>query len=222
MKNILTVTGLFLLAQLTFGQVEKQVSDFTILKVYDKIPVKLVQSNSTKVEINGSQAEDVEVSQKNSEVKIKLSGTKIMQGDNVSVTVYYKTLNEIQASQGSRISSDDELSNDKLNLTSNEGSVVKLNLDVNKLDLKTNSGGELHLTGKTDFLSVITNTGGQILAENLKAKNVEVTANAGGHAYVYASDSVEAKTRAGGVIHIHGNPKEKKDKKIAGGMIDYR
>ena len=39
-------------------------------------------------------------------------------------------------------------------------------------------------------------------------------------AQVYATDLVDAKTRAGGEIKIYGKPKQINEKKIAGGTIE--
>ena len=39
-------------------------------------------------------------------------------------------------------------------------------------------------------------------------------------AYVYASDLVNAKTRAGGEITIYGKPKQIIEKSVAGGSIE--
>lgn len=41
-------------------------------------------------------------------------------------------------------------------------------------------------------------------------------------AEVSATESVDAKTRAGGNITVYGNPADKKTKKIAGGNISFK
>ena len=73
--------------------------------------------------------------------------TKIMQGDKVSVTVFYENLNEIQASQGSKITSEDSVESGILNITSNEGSILNLKIEADILNAKTNSGGIINISG---------------------------------------------------------------------------
>ncbi len=53
----------------------------------------------------------------------------------------------------------------------------------------------------------------------VKRNKLVVTVNAGGNKF-YATDLVDAKTRAGGEIKIYGKPKQINEKKIAGGTIE--
>ena len=222
MRNIvLTAIALFG-TQFAFAQTERNVGDFNSLKVYDKIPVELVASNKNLVEVDGVNAADVQVENNNGELKIKLSGTKLMQGDGATVKVFYKNLYDIQASQGSKIFSDDEVESQALNLTSNEGSSIKLPVDTKKLDVKINSGGEVILTGKTESQTVVANSGGKYYSKTLKAEYSTLTTNAGGFIEATSTSSVDAKTRAGGTIDIYGNPKQRNQKKVAGGRINFK
>ena len=116
MKNILITAVTLFGASFSFAQVERNVGEFNKLKVYDKIPVELVSSLKNLVVINGVNAEDVQVENNNGELKLKMTGVKLMQGGEATVKVYYKSLYDIQASQGSTIYSDDEVKVQSLNL----------------------------------------------------------------------------------------------------------
>ncbi len=221
MKTYATFLGLIISSTLLFAQKTVDISDFNSLKVYDKIPVELVKSSENKVEISGSMSDNIAVEQKNKEVKIKMTGTDLLQGDNVKVLVYYSDVNYLQASQGASIKSSETLKTTNLELTSNEGSTIKLSLNVENLEVKLNSGGNMMLDGNTTNQSIVVNTGGQYEAKSLISNNSTVTCNAGGHAWINASDKVDAKVRAGGVIEVYGNPDDKKQKKIAGGSIKF-
>lgn len=219
MKKILG--SLMLVAgQLAYAQSPRNVGDFSSLKVYNKINVTLIPSNQSKVETENNDP-DIETINKNGELKIKLSPAKILSGDQVSVKVFYEKLNDIQASQGSSISSPEELDANMLSLTSNEGSKVNLNLDVSKLNIKTNSGGEIKVSGTADNQDVVVNSGGKYYGKDAESKNTKVTANAGGVAEVNVSESVNATTRAGGIIEIYGDPADRKIKNIIGGKINF-
>ena len=206
--------------QMAFAQSTRNVGDFSSLKVYNKINVTLIGSNESKVETEENDP-DIETVNKNGELKIKLSPAKILSGDQVSVKVFYEKLNDIQASQGSSISSSEELDANMLSLTSNEGSKVNLNLDVSKLNIKTNSGGEIKISGTADNQDVVVNSGGKYFGKEVKSQNTKVTANAGGVAEVNVSESVNATTRAGGIIEIYGDPADRKIKNIIGGKINF-
>lgn len=220
MKKIITALALGAAIQFSWAQT-KTVGAFTSLKVFDKIPVQLVQSNDYKVEISGSNASDVEFVNSGSELKVRMVTSKILQGDDTKIILYYKNINNIQASQGARISSNGVVKATKLNLVSNEGSNVDLDIDASSLEVKINTGGMMTLSGSTDTQNVIVNTGAKYNAKSLESEIASVTTNAGGEAEVFASKSVTAKTRAGGVIDIYGNPNERNDKKLIGGKINY-
>ena len=220
MKKI--VFGFFVvLSQVAYSQTSKNFGDFSSVKAYDRINVKLVKSSENKVEISGDDS-DVEIVNKNGELKIRMIPTKIMQGDKVSVTVFYENLNEIQASQGSKITSEDSVENGILNITSNEGSILNLKIEADILNAKTNSGGIINISGTAKTQDVLVNSGANFNGKNLKSEVTSVTTNAGGNADVYASKTVTATNRAGGNINVYGSPENRNTKNMLGGKINFR
>ncbi|MBS7331986.1 MAG: DUF2807 domain-containing protein [Weeksellaceae bacterium] len=222
MKNIFITALTLLSANIAFGQIEKNVGDYNSLKIYDRIPVELVKSNTNKVEVSGELENEVEVVNKNGDLKIRMNPVNILQGSKVKVKVYFKNLYDIQASQGSSIFSEDKLKSSILKLSSNEGSSIKLDVDAKKIDAKINSGSELILKGNVDALTINANSGGKFYGKTLDAENASLTTNAGGIIEANVSESVDAKTRAGGTIDIYGNPKVKNKKNIVGGTINFK
>lgn len=220
MKKI--VFGFFVvLSQVAYSQTSKNFGDFSSVKAYDRINVTLVKSSENKVEISGEDS-DVEIVNKNGELKIRMIPTKIMQGDKVSVTVFYENLNEIQASQGSKITSEDSVENGILNITSNEGSILNLKIEADILNAKTNSGGIINISGTAKTQDVLVNSGANFNGRNLKSEVTSVTTNAGGNADVYASKTVTATNRAGGNINVYGSPENRNTKNMLGGKINFR
>ena len=220
MKNIILATSAFLIAQFSFAQT-KEITAFTNLKVFDKIPVQLVASDSYKAEVSGTMADDVEFVNSGNELRVRMKPTKLLQGDDVKILLYYTDISDIQASQGAKVTSTDIVKSAKLGLTSNEGSQIDLNVNANVIEGKVNTGAVLKLSGTTDSQSVVVNTGGKYDGQSLQTDITSITTNAGGQASVNATESVDATTRAGGIIDIYGKPKSKNDKKIAGGKIRY-
>lgn len=218
MKKI--VVGLMVFAaQYSFAQITRNMGEFSSLKVYDKINVVIIPSSVNKVEIS---TEDVETVNKNGELKIRMLPAKILQGDQVSVKVYYENLNDMQASQGSSISSGDTWTARMLTLTANEGSKINLTVATGKLNIKINSGGEITLNGKAEDQDIIVNSGGKFKGQSIESESASVAANAGGMAEVFASESIHATTRAGGIIDIYGDPEERTVKNIIGGKINFK
>lgn len=166
-------------------------------------------------------ADDVEFVNSGNELRVRMKPTKLLQGDDVKILIYYTDISDIQASQGAKIWSTDIVNASKLGLTSNEGSNIDLNINAKVVEGKINTGGLLKLSGNTDSQSIVVNTGGKYEGQALQTQITSITTNAGGKASVNAVESVDATTRAGGIIDIYGKPKSKNDKKIAGGKIIY-
>ena len=207
--------------QFSFAQFTRNVGEFSSVKVYDKITVIIVPSNENKVESDTDDA-SVETVNRNGELRIKMTPTKILQGNQVSVKVYYQSINDIQASQGSIVNSTETLKTKMLTLTANEGSKINLDIDTGKLNVKTNSGGEITVKGNADNQDIIVTSGGKFNGQNLESESATVSTTAGGVADVFASESVDAKTRAGGIINVYGDPNDRKFKNVIGGKINFK
>ena len=151
-----------------------------------------------------------------------MAPAKILQGNQVSVKVFYKNLNDIQASQGSVISAEGEVESKMLSLTSNEGSSINIAVNSKTLSAKLNSGGEITVTGNAGHQEILVNSGAKFLGKNIESESASVTTNAGGFAEVNVTDSVNATTRAGGVIDIYGDPNDRKVKNVIGGKINFK
>ena len=217
MKKI--IYSLLIVSSMAFGQNEKNVGDFNKVTSFDRIDVFLIPGDENKVQLDGKGADEVEFVNKNGELKIRMPLTKLLDGDNISVTVYYKNLTAVEANEGSRIACGDKISSVVFDVIAKEGSEIKLILDVEKLNVRTANGSKVELEGNADIQDVLVNSGGIYEAEKLESKIINVSCNAGGEAAIFATNSVDAKVRAGGDITIFGKPKQINKKIIAGGTI---
>jgi hypothetical protein len=214
------VFSLLIFSSIAFGQIEKNVGDFTKVTAFDQIDVYLEPSNENKVVIEGKDANEVELVNKNGELKIRMSLTKMLDGDDISVTVYFNELTAVEANEGSRIACGNLIKSNSFEIIAKEGSQIKLLLNVNRLTARTANGSTVSLEGNAKSQEVIVNSGGIYEAKNLKTSQTIITGNAGGEADVFATDFVDAKVRAGGTITIYGKPKQIDQKIIAGGSIE--
>jgi hypothetical protein len=162
---------------------------------------------------------EVELVNKNGELKIRMPLTKLLKGDAISATVYYVKIDAIEANEGSRIASDAVLESLSFDIIAKEGSEIKLKLETQRLKIKVTNGSKIHLEGKAQNQDILINSGGIYKAEKLISSQIIITANAGGEATIFATDFVDAKVRAGGNIIIFGKPKQIDQKVIAGGSI---
>jgi hypothetical protein len=219
MKKI-TFFAALIITHLGFSQVEKKVGDFNKVTSFDRIDVTLVSSNENKVILDGNGSSEVEVVNKNGELKIRMPFTQLLDGDAISATVYYKNITAVEANEGSRISSETIFEAINFDIIAKEGSEIKLNLDVDRVSVRVSNGSKIILQGNAKNQDVLVNSGGIYQAEKLITSQAVITANAGGEAEIFATDLVEAKVRAGGEITIHGKPKQINQKIVAGGTIE--
>ena len=210
---------LLLLASSMYSQVEKETGDFTKVTTFDKIDVLLVAANENKIIINGKEAHLVEVINKNGELKIRMPFSKTMQGDDISVTLYYKTIEALEANEGSRIASTEIFKTVFFDLIAKEGAEINIKLDVNKLDVKANSGAIVTVSGNGKNQDLLIHSGAIYNGKSFKTEQTTVTINAGGEASIKVIDLVDAKVRAGGKVLIYGNPSQIKQAIVAGGSI---
>lgn len=211
--------SLLLISSIGFSQIEKEVGDFNKVTTFDQIDVRLIQGTENKVVLNGNGSEEVEVINKNGELKIRMPFTRLLDGENISATVYYNQINALEANEGSRISSEKEIKSVLFDIKVKEGAQIKINLQADKLKARISNGSIVEIEGSLKNQEVVINSGGQYKAENLHSEQSDITLNAGGFASVFATDLVEATVRAGGFIKIYGKPKQINKNILAGGSI---
>ncbi len=220
-KSILSCT-LVLMTLSTMAQKTntKELESFSELKAYDRIIISLVKSTENKIVISGDDQDEVNISNKDGVLKVKMEFDNFMDGDEARATVYYtEDLTLVDANENAKITSDETLKGKRVEIKAQEGGKIELKVDLEDAYVKSISGSEVVLTGSSKVQEVMVNTGGKVMNEKLNTEKTKVVVNAGGRANVKATEQVEAKVRAGGYIYIHGNPKDVERDKVFGGKI---
>lgn len=216
----LIIGAAILFVQMSFGQVTKELGDFDTVKVYDKLSVKLVQSSENKVVVKGAREAELEAVNKNGVLKLRMPFPKLLSGNDLEVTLYYKHLELIDVNEGAEVTSKETLKATSFKVSAQEGGKINVDLDVDKLKVSSVSGGEITVTGKADNLDAGLGAGGYFLGSKLSTSQTKVSVSAGGKADVNASTLVDAKVSAGGSIYIYGKPKQINQKTVFGGKIE--
>ena len=215
----LVIIAFVLLSQLTNAQVSRNLGDFDEVRVFDKINVKLISSSENKVVITGDRADEVEMFNKNGDLKIRMPFPKLLAGNNIVVKLYFKNIESISASEGSYISSEAEFKQTILNLNSMSGAEINIDVNVDKVNVKANAGGIIELSGKALNQDVVITSGGILKAKDLHTTQTSISVSAGGKAEIQATTLVDAKVKAGGSIFIYGKPKQINKEVFIGGTI---
>ncbi|MFM9824891.1 head GIN domain-containing protein, partial [Flavobacterium sp.] len=193
--------------------------DFNGVKVFDKLQVTLISSTENKIIITGTRENDVEVVNKNGELKLRMPFPKLLSGDNINIQLFYKNIETIEASEGAIVDSDATFKQTFINLEVNSGAQVGLDIDVEKAKVRVVSGGILELSGKANNQEVMVSSGGNLDARKLQTSQTTITASLRGIASVNATILVDAKAKGGGSIEIFGKPKQINKETILGGSI---
>lgn len=219
MKRIILVVFV-LLTQLNYSQTIINLGDFDKIKVFDQLNVTLIPSTENKIEVTGTNQANVEIVNRNSLLKIRISLNKILEDNkDLKVNLYFKNIQSIDANEGSMVSCKTVFKQTTMELSVQEGAMIEAELDVDNATAKLNSGGIINLSGKAVTQKATITSGGILNAKNLETSQTNVSITAGGSADVNASTFVEAKVNAGGTITIFGKPKQIKQQAIAGGTI---
>ncbi|MDQ1149294.1 head GIN domain-containing protein [Sphingobacterium zeae] len=215
---------LLLMAKVSFGQIKQNVGDFSSVLATDKIQVELIKSNESLVTFEGQNHENVKVVNTNGSLVLKMNTLNMLQGGNISVKVYYKTLSNVEAKKGAKVfaTKDNTISADHLKVYASEGGLVDLYAEVKTAEIKVTSGATIALYGKANKQEIISNFGGKYEGKDFKTSTTMVTVNGGGKADVYAAESIETKTRGGGIIDVYGKPEQRVEKKMAGGTVNFK
>ena len=219
MKKIVTVLLVFM-SSFSFAQISKDIGEFDAVSVFDRISVQLIPSDENKIEISGSRANDVEIVNKNGTLKVRMALRKLLDGEDVSAKLYFKEIQEINASEGSYVICDEAFNQTSVAINAIEGSEIRLNLDVKKATLRAVTGGILKIKGSATNSEVSIGTGGILQGNQLITEQTTVKITTGGEAQIYATELVDAKVRAGGEVMIFGKPKQINKKITLGGSVE--
>lgn len=216
-KGLIVVFAL--VVQATFAQVTKNLGDFNTIKVYDKLNVKLIAASENKVVITGARENEVEVLNKNGELKLRMPFPQLLSGDDISIKLYFVNIEGITAGEGSYVTSDAVFKQTIMDLSAREGAFINVIVDAKKVNVKAVTGGTIELSGEAINQDVTIMSGGVLKSKDLNTTQTSISVSAGGSAEINASVLVDAKVKAGGSIYIYGKPEQINKETLLGGRI---
>ena len=219
---ILFVLFLFLIQTVRSqdGKISMNLTKFTEVKAFDGISVNLIKSNEDKAVITGANTDKVNIVNTDGILKIRMQITKIFSGYRTFVNLYYsENLLVIDVNEDARITSEELINQEVIELKAQEGGELKIKAEVEQMLIRSVSGGVITTTGGSDVQDVAINTGGSYLGKEFKTKFTTVNVNAGSNAEIFASDYVKATVKAGGEVLVYGDPTKMDEKTVFGGKV---
>jgi hypothetical protein len=220
MKIYISITLIFL-TSILLGQsrITKEIGEFYEVKAFDLINITMIKSDKNEVIIEGKNRRDVEVINKNGQLKIRMNIEESYDGNDTHVTLYYVKVDIIDANEGANIKVNEAIDQFEIELRAQEGGKITAEIKASETKVKAVTGGIINLSGSSKRQDITIFTGGIFEAEDLKTETTKITINAGGSARINASELVQVKVRAGGDVYIYGNPKEIDEKRVLGGRV---
>lgn len=216
----------FLLLVFTFGlsvnaqdTIEKNIGEFSTVKVYDLINLKMIKSDENKVVIAGDNKEDVQIINKNGKLKIRMKLEESYDGNDIVVKLYYTSVDVIDANEGANVVVNELIEQFEIDLKAQEGSEITAKVKTTYTNFRAVTGGIINVTGSSKNQDISIYTGGIFNGKEFITEQTEISLNAGGEAYINASEGVDVRIKAGGNVYIYGEPKQINESKVLGGKV---
>lgn len=223
MKQLFWFIVLVMGLQSVWSQDEKitqELKRFKEVKAFDGLSVNLIKSDANRAVITGANTKKVAIVNNNGVLKLRMEIDKIFSGYRTFIDLYYtEKLVVIDVNEDARISSQETLKQDVLELKAQEGGEVELRAEVEQFLIKAVTGGVIRAFGFSDNQDVLINTGGEYEGKAFKTKFTTVNVNAGSLAEIFATDYVKATVKAGGQVKVWGDPLKMDEKTVFGGKI---
>ena len=201
-------------------KITKDLQGFTEVKGFDGLSINLIKSDVNKAVISGANTNKVAIVNKDGVLKLRMQIDKIFSGYRTFVDLYYtEKIIIIDVNEDARITSQETIKQDVLELKAQEGGELDINVEVEQLLVKTVTGGVIKTSGTSDLQDVAINTGGIYEGKELKTKFSTVNVNAGSRAEIHAFDYVKATVKAGGEVLVYGDPAKMEEKTVFGGKV---
>jgi hypothetical protein len=195
--------------------------DFKSIEVKNGIRVIIEQSDSKSITV-----ETDENLQKNIITKVK-NGVLIIESDKSFnsektpvVRVEISVIKGLDATGGSEITSKGTLITENINVKSNSGSEININVESDAITVESYSGSSIEVSGKALKLETSASSGSEINAKNLLTNEVISKASSGSSITVYPIVKLEAKASSGSSINYYKTPKTLSKTESSGGSID--
>ena len=223
MNKLNLFTFLLFTISLVHAQNEKitqKLESFTEVKAFDGLSVNLIKSTKNEAIITGANTQKVSIVNNDGVLKLRMEIDKIFSGYRTFVDVYYTDmLTVIDVNEDARISSNETITQDLLDLKSQEGGELIIDAKVTQLLVKSVTGGVITTTGSAKNQDVKINTGGIYYGKGFKTELTTISVNAGGNAEIFATNYVQASVKAGGEVLVYGDPTKMDEKTVFGGKI---
>lgn len=194
--------------------------DFSQVKVSTGLDLYITQGDKVSLTVKADEnLHDIIITEvNNGQLRIYAEkGIRRAKARKVYLTV--TNLEELVATSGSDVYSENTLKADFFTVKVSSGADARIKVDADNVESSASSGADLRISGKSKTHSSKASSGSSIYAFRLLSEDVTVRVSSGADINIYASESINARASSGGDIDFKGNPKSTNKKKSSGGSI---
>lgn len=199
--------------------IDREVGNFHEIKVFDLIEVNMIRSDQNRIVIKGDRAGDIEFVNRDGVLKLRMEFDKKFRGEDTLIEVFYTDIQVVDANEGARITCNEMIEQDRIELRAQEGARIEVGMKVRDAEIRAVTGGMVYASGLATNQVVTLNTGGIFEGRDLKTETSSIRVSAGGEAELFAREAVDIQIRAGGDVYVYGNPERVQKDRIFGGRI---
>ena len=198
----------------------RNLSHFTGISVGSAVEVILKQGSEEKaqVEVTGTDADNVITEISGSELKVHMRSGNYHHVD-ATVYVTYRELESISVSSAAKLTADEPVKADKMEIDVSSAGKGEVNLDVNDLTIDISSAGNLTTKGRAAKQDIRVSSAGGYDGEDLQSDDAEIRVSSAGNAKISVNKSLDAEASSGGSIRYKGNPGKEYTSENSGGNV---
>lgn len=205
-KDCMTSTG-------TETTVERTVSDFKHIQVWDNVDVQITQATENRIQVKAGDniIENIETSIQNGILKISnLNSCNWVRSYDKDITVFIdvKDLYELEIHGTGEVSSNNTIVSDSLMLNVwDAAGKVDLAIETQKSTIRYHIGtADIFYSGTTRLSYISSNSFGPVDARNLKSEQTYISSLGSNNNYVWATEILEATISSIGTIYYKDDP----------------
>ena len=198
----------------------RNLSSFNSLSVSEAIKVTLEKGSSEKavLEVSGTDADNVLTDVSGNSLRIHMRSGNWKNVD-VHITLTYKSLEEIDVSSAAKVTADDPIVSETMEIDVSSAGHADLNLKAGEMEVDISSAGKLEAEGSVDEIEVDVSSAGSMHAYDLVAKKADLYASSAGSIKLSVTEEIKASASSGGSVKYKGNPEKERVSSSAGGSV---
>lgn len=205
----LTYAIAFLLCSQMMNAQSRNVDSFNSIEISGSVSVELIQSNEEKVEyeITKGDADNLVIKNKDESLIVKIKGDWNKRSKtSAKVKIYYKSIEDLEVSSGSSVSSKGSIKADKFDLEVSSGSTCTVAVITDFLDLELSSGSTITLDGRGEIADIEVSSGSSLRAMDFVVQKVDVEVSSGSTAQLEVGQSLVGEVSSGSTVKYSGDP----------------